>query len=336
MRDVCPGTGEQGTAGKGPSERRSCDLSPVTACNLSPHQPGSCARSAGVNEPTFPDGRAPVPPGRTADRKFFVGLARAAGGAVLFSLPLLMTMEMWWLGFYLDRVKLLLFMVLMIPVVVALDYFSGFMETASWREDLMDGMIAYGVGLVVSLVILLLFGIVHPGQPLREVVGKVAIQSVPASIGAVLANSQLASGGGDGVEARRKDEAGYAAQLFIMAAGAVFLAFNVAPTEEMILISFVMAPWHGLALVAASLLIMHGFVYAPAFRGRPRAVGGTPGWSLFLRTTVVGYAIALAVSAYVLWTFGRLEHGVPSTYVMMTLVLGFPAALGAAAARIIL
>jgi putative integral membrane protein (TIGR02587 family) len=272
---------------------------------------------------------------RDADRKFFVGLARAFGGAVLFSLPLLMTMEMWWLGFYLDRVKLLLFMVLMIPVVVALDYFSGFEETASLREDLMDGMIAYGVGLVASLLILLLFGIVEFGQPLREVVGKVAIQSVPASFGAVMANSQLA-GDDDGPEKRRKEEAGYGAKLFIMAAGAVFLAFNVAPTEEMILISFVMSSWHGLAMVAASLLMMHGFVYASAFRGSPRVARGTPWWSLFLRNTVVGYVIALAVSAYVLWTFGRLEHGVPSTYVMMTLVLGFPAALGAAAARLII
>jgi putative integral membrane protein (TIGR02587 family) len=280
-----------------------------------------------------------TPAERFADRKFFVGLARAFGGAVLFSLPLLMTMEMWWLGFYLDRVKLLLFMVLMIPVVVALDYFSGFEATASWREDLMDGMIAYGVGLVASLVILLLFGIVDFEQPLREVVGKVAIQSVPASFGAVLANSQLAGGGdgdGDGAEQRRKEEAGYGGKLFIMTAGAVFLAFNVAPTEEMILISFVMSSWHALALMAASLLMMHGFVYASEFRGSPRVAHGTPGWSLFLRNTVVGYAIALGVSAYVLWTFGRLEHGVPSTYVMMTLVLGFPAAVGAAAARLII
>ena len=129
---------------------------------------------------------------RESDRKFLVGLARAFGGAVLFSLPLLMTMEMWWLGFYLDRVKLLLFMVLMVPMLVALDYYSGFEETASWREDLLDGMIAYGVGLAASLVILLLFGIVDLSQPLREIVGKVAIQSVPAGFGAVLANSQMA------------------------------------------------------------------------------------------------------------------------------------------------
>ncbi len=270
-----------------------------------------------------------------SDRTFFTALARAFGGAVLFSLPLLMTMEMWWLGMYLERTRLLVFMVVMVPVLVALDYFSGFEETASWREDLMDGMIAYGVGLVASLVILFLVGIVDAGQPLREVVGKVAIQSVPASLGAVLANSQLA-GEGDGEQRRRRDPAGYGAQLFIMAAGALFLAFNVAPTEEMVLLSYVMTPWHGLALVAASLAMMHGFVFASAFRGAPRVAHGTPGWHLFLRGTVAGYVVALAVSAYVLWTFGRLQDGSFSSYLMMTLVLGFPSALGAAAARLII
>jgi putative integral membrane protein (TIGR02587 family) len=297
--------------------------------------------SARVNEPTVtqnPSSAARTLPrtaAREADRKLFVGLARAFGGAVLFSLPLLMTMEMWWLGFYLDRGKLVLFMLVMIPMLVALDYFSGFEETASWREDLEDGMIAYGVGLTASLVILLLFGIVDFGQPLREVVGKVAIQSVPASFGAVLANSQLAGEQGE-AEKQRKETAGYGAQLFIMAAGAVFLAFNVAPTEEMILISFVMTPWHALALVAASLVMMHGFVYASGFRGSPAVARGTPAWSLFLRHTVVGYVVALAVSAYVLWTFGRLVDGTASSYLMMTIVLGFPAALGAAAARLII
>ena len=32
----------------------------------------------------------------------------AFGGALLFGLPLLMTMEMWWLGFYIDRLRLLI------------------------------------------------------------------------------------------------------------------------------------------------------------------------------------------------------------------------------------
>jgi len=274
---------------------------------------------------------------RAADLAFFTGVARALGGAVLFSLPLLMTMEMWWLGFYMSRAHLVLFMLLMVPLLVALDYYSGFEETRSWREDCMDGMIAYGVGLVASAAILLLFGVIDSTQPLREIVGKVAIQAVPASFGAVLANSQLAGdAGAEGGQKRRKEEAGYGGQLLFLTAGAVFLAFNVAPTEEMILISFVMTPWHALALVAVSLPLTHGFVYASGFRGTPSAPEGTPAWSLFLRYTVVGYAVALLVSAYVLWTFGRFDGAPLVACLEMTLVLAFPASLGAAAARLIL
>jgi uncharacterized membrane protein len=51
---------------------------------------------------------------------------------------------------------------------------------------------------------------------------------------------------------------------------------------------------------------------------------------------VVGYLIALLVSAYVLWTFGRFEDTAWLIYLRQTVVLGFPAALGAAAARLIL
>lgn len=273
---------------------------------------------------------------RTADRKFAVGLARAFGGAILFALPLLMTMEMWWLGFYLDRANLGVFMAGMVPVLVALDHYSGFEDTTSWREDVLDGVIAYGVGLVASFTILVLFHVIDFGQPLREVVGKVAIQSVPASFGAVIANSQLAGDDDDGRSERRQKADGYPAEVFLMCAGALFLAFNVAPTEEMVLIAYMMTPWHGIALVAASLLVMHGFVFALEFRGTHERPRGTSPWSLFFRFTVVGYAVALTVSAYVLWTFGRLEDGAAYTYLMKTLVLAFPASLGAAAARLIL
>ncbi|HWK88454.1 MAG TPA: TIGR02587 family membrane protein [Longimicrobium sp.] len=276
---------------------------------------------------------------RTADRRLLVGLARAFGGAVFFSLPLLMTMEMWWLGFYMDRWRLALFMALMVPLLIVLDHYSGWEETATWSEDVLDGMIAYGVGLAASALILLLFGIIGFGMPLGEVVGKIAIEAVPASLGAVLAGSQLAQRDDDeegDVEQKRRERARYPEEVFFMAVGAIFLAFNVAPTEEMILISFVMTEWHGIALALTSLAMMHAFVFGLSFRGTHQRQQGITPASLFFRYTMVGYAVALLVSAYVLWTFGRLEaEGVRSS-VMMIVVLGFPASLGAAAARLIL
>jgi putative integral membrane protein (TIGR02587 family) len=272
-----------------------------------------------------------------ADRAFFRGLARAFGAALLFSLPLLMTMEMWWLGFYMDRLRIALFMVLMLPLLVGLSHFSGFLDTTSWSEDVVDALVAFGVGMVASAAVLALFGVIDASMPLREVVGKVSLQAVPASFGAILARSQLGGERGEEEAAEPGGEgASYSTEIFLMVAGAVFLAFNVAPTEEMVLIALKMTPWHAVALAGVSLLVMHGFVYGVEFHGQEAVPEGTPGWSVFLRFTVVGYAVTLLVCAYVLWTFGRFDDPGPALHLMETVVLGFPASIGAAGARLVL
>ena len=266
--------------------------------------------------------------------QILVGLGRGFGGALIFSLPMLMTMEMWWLGFYMDRFRLALLLVLNIPLLTLLSYHAGFEETFEWRDDLRDAAIAYGIGIVASAVVLSAFGIFTVDMPPDEIVGKIAIQSVPASIGAMLGRSQL--GGGKAEPSQGPEAEAYASELFLMGIGALFLGLNVAPTEEMILISYKMTAWHALAVIALSILLMHGFVYAVEFKGGTSLSPDVPWWSAFLRFTLVGYALAVLISLYVLWTFGRTE-GVSAAQVLMSVtVLGFPAAIGAAAARLIL
>ena len=108
----------------------------------------------------------------------------------------------------------------------------------------MDAFAAFGVGVITSAAMLALFGVITPATPWGEIVGKVALQSVPASLGAMLGRKQLGAEPDTEAEEERKREAGYGGELFLMLAGALFLAFNVAPTEEMVLIAFQMTPWH--------------------------------------------------------------------------------------------
>ncbi len=267
------------------------------------------------------------------ERKFLRGVARAAGGAIFFSLPLLMTMEMWWLGFTMSRGHLALLTATVVPVLIGLSRFAGFESTHTWKQDVMDGAVAYGIGFGASAMVLLLFNLINTSLGFREVIGKIALQAVPSSFGAVLASSQLKQQD-DGQQEQRKS--GYGGELFLMLAGAIFFAFNVAPTEEMIVIAYKMSAWQGLALVGVSLAMMHGFVYASNFSGQESIPEGVPQWSIFARFTVVGYAISLLVSAYVLWLFGRYEDAPLAMMVMKAIVLGFPASLGAAAARLII
>lgn len=271
---------------------------------------------------------------RQRDRQFAVGLARAFAGAVIFGLPLLMTMEMWWLGFTMERWKLALLLALFFPFLVVLSWHVGFEPTFSWRDDVLDALVAYGVGFVSSALGLWLIGVARADGSLRELVGQVSLQAVPASIGALLSQTQLGER-----DARQQPRGGVAlfwSELFIMSVGALFLAFNLAPTEEMVQIAAGLSPQRAALLVVASVLAMHLFVYAVSFRGAPQDHRAASGWSVFARFTVSGYVLAALMSAYMLWSFGRLDGLSVAAALQAVAVLGFPAAVGAAAARLIL
>jgi uncharacterized membrane protein len=66
--------------------------------------------------------------------QFLIALARAFSGALLFALPLLMTMERWELGSTMPPLRLALFLGAMFPVLGALAYYAGFEESFGWRE----------------------------------------------------------------------------------------------------------------------------------------------------------------------------------------------------------
>jgi putative integral membrane protein (TIGR02587 family) len=269
-----------------------------------------------------------------AERRFLRALARAFAGAIIFGLPLLMTMEMWALGFYMHPLRLALLLLVMFPLLVVLAYYAGFEASRQWRQLVLSACVAYAVGFVAASAGLALLGVLRPGMSLAEIVGKVTLQAVPASIGAMLARSQLGERDEQKEEERRRDT--YFGELFLAGVGALFLAFNIAPTEEVVLIANMIAGWQALALIGISLIIMHAFVYAVEFRGRTMLHPEISALSEFVRLTVVAYALVLLICLYVLWSFGRADGLATGELLMQTVVLGFPAAIGAAAARLIL
>ena len=105
--------------------------------------------------------------GALFDRSFLVALARAFAGAIIFALPLLMTMEMWALGFAMDPLRLALFLTVMFPLLVALAYYAGFERSFSWRHLVLSACVAYAVGFVASGVGLALLGVIRPRHAAR-------------------------------------------------------------------------------------------------------------------------------------------------------------------------
>lgn len=277
-------------------------------------------------------------PKQTETRRFFVNLARAFGGAVLFSFPMLMTMEMWFLGFYMNGLRLALFTLLTVPLLVGLSYYDGFETTSSVWDDVIDTFVAYAVGFLTSTVLLLLFGVTEFGMSTNEIIGKISVQAIVGGFGAMFAQSLLTGDKEEEEESeKRRRDASYFGELFLMAVGAVFLSMSVAPTEEIVLISYKMTDWHTLALAVVTVSMMHAFVYSVEYRDfRDELPYHTSFLSGFLRFTIVGYAIVLLISFYILWTFGSIDEMAFAEQLKAAIVLGFPAAIGASASRLIL
>lgn len=269
---------------------------------------------------------------------FIIGIARGLAGALLFALPMLMTMEMWSLGLYISHARLLLLCVLNVPLLWMLAKRIGFEKTTTWIEALRDAVIAYGLGIAVSAAILLMLGVIEDQSNISTIVAKVSLQAVPASIGALLGRSQLglhseAQGKQDG---EYEGETGYLHELFMMIVGALFLSLNVAPTDEMVLIAYKVSPLHTLCIALVSIILMHGFVYALHFKGSHSLLEGMQWWHSFIRFSMPGYVLAIIVSIYALWTFERLDHTSLPQILTAAVILGLPASIGAAAARLIL
>ena len=107
---------------------------------------------------------------KIAARSFAIGLARAFGGALIFSLPILMTLEMWWLGFSMDEFKLALLLLLTIPLLIGLSHYMGFEDTFGFKDDALDAFVALAVGFVAGTATLSLFSVIGFNMSAHEII----------------------------------------------------------------------------------------------------------------------------------------------------------------------
>ena len=269
----------------------------------------------------------------TTNRQYLIALGRAFAGATIFSLPLLMTMEMWWLGFYLEPWRLVQFSLFNMVILYFLSRVAGFEQSHNWIDDVLDAFAAYGVAAITASAMLWLIGAIRPDMTAEEIAGMILIQTVPASFGAMIGAKLL--GEGENIEAEEHWRQTYQGRMFLMLAGALFLSFTVAPTEEVLLIAYQMTAWQGLGLILLSILALHAIIYLVGFPGQ-KLRSEPSGAGALLRHSLPGYAIAVCACLYVIWTFGRVDGSDPFHVAMSVVVLGFPASIGAGIARVVI
>ena len=265
--------------------------------------------------------------------------ARGMAGGLMFSLPLLYTMEVWWTGFVADPMRLLIYVAATFVLLLGYNHYAGLHADALWSEVAIDSVEEMGLGLVVAAIVLFLLGQLESDMHAYEIVGKITVEAMTVAIGISVGTSQL--GGGDdqrakgGAEASAKEEATFGGQLAIAACGSMLFASNVAPTEEIIMIASEARVQNILGLAALSILLTGVILYYIEFTGSGRFVVAQGVVSVVIGT-VITYAVALVISAAVLWFFGRMDDVTMNTAAAQTVVLGLAATLGASAGRLLL
>lgn len=288
---------------------------------------------------------------RSPARRELDDLVRAACGGMLFGVPLLYTMEVWWVGSTSRPVLLLPVLATTFALLFLLNRTSGFRRTRDVRmvDSLKDSVEGVAVALLCVLAVLVLLREIDSATPVVEALGKIIYEAMPFAIGVGMASHFLRGdrtadddddGDGDGSGAGGPaDDEGINATLVDVGAtllGAVFIAFNIAPTDEVPMLTAAMSPAWICGVVAVSLLVSYGIVFAAGFgsqedRRRSAGIIQHP-----ITETVFCYLLALVAAAFMLWFFQRWEPGDPFDMVLhQTIVLGLPAAVGGAAGRLV-
>lgn len=262
---------------------------------------------------------------------------RGISGALLVAgLTFHYTMETWWLGWTLPFHYLVGYAVVGLVVILVITRQVGFHEREQrsrsnpWRRAVVDFAEVLAQSFVASYVILLVLGIVDAASSLNLIVRLGLIEVVPLGFGAALANSLFV---GSDEQRTGGNEGEFPRNLAVFSLGALFLASSIAPTQEMELIAVHMNWRRYVSLVALTLLLIYLILYELAFKGHQSRVAQS--WQLQVGTTFLAYAVGVSISFFLLLGFGHFDEATPALVYQETLVLAFPASLGAAGAEVL-
>ncbi|MGH9944992.1 MAG: TIGR02587 family membrane protein, partial [Pyrinomonadaceae bacterium] len=260
--------------------------------------------------------------------------ARGVAGGLLFSLPLLYTIEVWWFGVVARPERLLLYVCATFVLLLGYNYFVGLRRDSCFSEVAIDSVEEMGLGLLLAAGALWALGRITAEMTAAEIVGVTVVEAMTVAIGVSVGTAQLGGkddgdkgeagdgGGGEdkGVSGGRK-KVSFAGQLVIAGCGAMLFAANVAPTEEIVQIAIEIAAWRLLGLALLSLSLAALILYYSEFAGAQKHVRFDRRHDVLVGA-VVTYAAALVVSALMLWFFGRFEGASLAVAVGQTVVLG--------------
>lgn len=254
--------------------------------------------------------------------------ARGLAGGVILGLPLVYTQEVWTHGGSIHPVAILTLLAGSFGINLVMSRYVGFEEGEG--TPVQDALVGIGLSALLSAGLLFLLKRVDLSMSFENILGVIALTSVPTSLGFALGNALAPRDGGQGSE----KFSGGAGDLLAAAGGALVLSMNIAPTEEPLLIASQLDIFRLLLLMAVSMVLSYVIVFFAEFRGKTKRVKSPGPFNRPVTETALAYIVAFVVSAVLLMSFGQLRAS-GLQVLPPIVVLSFPAAMGAALGRVI-
>lgn len=243
-------------------------------------------------------------------------------------------MEVWSAGFTVTPLRLLAGVVGTYVLLCGYNAYAGLHHETRLDEILVDSIEELGIGLTLSAGILWMLGRIDFSLGVAEALGVILVEGLFVAVGVSVGTAQL-TGDDQGRGSAQGRQQAISSELVLASCGAVLIAANVAPTEEILLLASEMRPALLLATLAASLTLAATLLYFSNFTGSARFAGERGAFGV-VHGTAITYAVGLIASAALLWFFGRFEGHSLTLNVGQVVVLGLAATLGAAAGRLLL
>lgn len=256
-------------------------------------------------------------------------LMRGVAGGVVLGVPLLYTQEVWDHGQTLSPFVTLALLAVAFGIGTALSYYVGFRPGRTHRP-VEDTLVGFGLAVLIAFGLLLVLRRIRLDMPLENLLGVVALTTIPIGIGFAIGNALAPKEGAEGAERMQ----GGGGDLLAAAGGAIVLALNIAPTEEPIRLAQALDWIRLVILVVVSLVLPYLIVFEAEFGGRHLRRGHVGATQHPSTETVLAYLVAFVLSAALLWVFGRVDS-IDGPALASVVVLAFPASLGAALGRML-
>ena len=278
-------------------------------------------------------------------------ITSGASGGFLFGIPLIYTMEVWFIGSYARPPMLLIILAITFVIIFFLNRIEGFRtkESETLPGAIAESIETLAIGLVCATLMLVILNRINLQTSLIEAVGKIIFEGVPFALGVAFSRSLLS--GDLELDFNQRNSSNpkpqtndnrqkivwrdTLADFVATIIGSLFIAFNIAPTDEIAVLAASASPLRLLVIIAASLLVSYGIVFASQITNYQQRLQQQGLFQTPYSETVISYLIAFVAGMLMLWFFQKVALSDPwYIWLRYSIILSLPASIGGAAGRL--